>query len=218
MSVRKFIDLSSQRENGLPEVLLSGVFRVPITDIDIYPIERWNGLQVIATSMQVEIHLDDEVFFRRIQLMHPMGVYPFPQYKIDAIRERELSGWKGFLLSVKASDEEIQMVSSSFLEYPVQGTKTLKQFYVDMETVQEEIKSIKKVFSDTFCGRKCLVQIVDSGSKDHTGSKRNFALNQFLSEKAGECIFKNYKENLGNDITLSEFGAGIMSKGYGATK
>ena len=218
MSVRKFIDLSGQRETGLPDILLSGVFRAPITEIDLYPIERWNGLQVIASSFQLSIEYDDEIFVRRIQLMHPMGVYPFPKYKVEAIRSRELSGWKGFLESCHANEAEIQMVSSSFLEYPIQGTKNLKQFYVDMEEIQKEMKAIEYEFSKVFCGRKCLVQIVDSGAKDHTGIKRSFALNQFLSDKAGDNIFKSYKENLGNDITLSEFGAGITTKGYGATK
>ena len=69
-----------------------------------------------------------------------------------------------------------------------------------------------------FVGRLCLVQIVDSNAKDHSGAKRNFALNQFLSDEASKQVYKAYKENLKDDFTLSQVGAGITRIGYGGSQ
>ena len=210
-------DLSKKIETGLPDILLSGIFRCPIVAIDVFSIERWNGLKTIATSFTMEVEFKGKTLIRRVQLMHPFGVYPFPQHKIDDIKEREFSGWKGFILSVGANTEEIDLISSNFLEYPVQGTMKLVDYYRLLTELNKEVEEVKSLFQ-RFVGRKCLIQVVDSGAKDHTGVKRNFALNQFLSERAGEYIYKAYKENLKDDISLSSIGAGVSFMGYGGSK
>lgn len=208
-------NLNNISECGLPDILLSGIFRCPIVSIDVFSIERWNGLKTIATSFTMEVEFKGMKLHRRVQLMHPFGIYPFPQYKVDAIKDREFSGWKGFILSVGATTDEIDMISGSFLEYPVQGTMKLVDYYRLLTEIKTEMDEVKSLFQ-RFVGRKCLIQVVDSGSKDHTGNKRNFPLNQFLSERAGEEIYKAYKENLKDDISLSSVGLGMSHMGYGS--
>lgn len=210
-------NLNNISECGLPDILLSGIFRCPIVAIDVFSIERWNGLKTIATSFTMEVEFKGKKLLRRVQLMHPFGVYPFPQHKIDDLKERELSGWKGFILSVGAKTEEIDLISSNFIEYPVQGTMKLVDYYRLLEECDKEMEEVKSLFQ-RFVGRKCLIQVVDSGAKDHTGVKRNFALNQFLSERAGEYIYKAYKENLKDDISLSSIGAGVSVMGHWISK
>ena len=218
MKAKLDFDIHNIRECGLPDVLLSGIFRVPITKIDVFSIERWNGLQTIATSFTLEIPFKNHIHNRRVQLFHPFGVYPFDDFKVQAIKDRERAGWKGFILSSKATEKEIGIVTDNFLMYPVQGTSAAHEYYKQCIKLKEMMVDVKDKFSKTFIGRTCLVQVVDSGSKDHTGVKRNFPLNQFLSEEAGKEIFKAYKENLTNDFTLSSIGAGISYMGYGGSK
>jgi len=214
--LRSKIDFLQSREVecGRKEILLSGIFRSPISSIDVFSIERWNGLRTIATTFTLDIEFKGNIHQRRIQLMHPVGIYPFPQYKVDAIKSREKSAWKGFILSSKATTEEIEVISNSFLEYPSQDTMELVDFYRLLQELDEEVKKVKEELS-VFIGRTCLIQVVDAGAKDHTGNKRNFPLNQFLSDIAGDETYKAYKENLKNDMELSSIGFGFSILGYG---
>ena len=214
MKAKLDFDLERIRECGLPDVLLSGIFRSPISSIDVFSIERWNGLRTIATGFTLDIEFKGHVYHRRVQLMHPFGIYPFDEYKVDSIKQREREGWKGFILSSKATTEEIELVANSFLEYPVQGVMSTVEFYRLLEELKKEIAEVKEAMQ-CFVGRTCLVQIVDSGAKDHTGQKRNFALNQFLSDLAGKEIYNAYRTNLSNDIELSSVGLGARKVGYG---
>ena len=214
MRAKLDFDLERTRECGLPDVLLSGIFRCPISHVDVFSIERWNGLRTIATSFTLDIEFKGHVYHRRVQLMHPFGIYPFPQYKVDAIKEREREAWKGFILSSGATTTEIELIADSFLEYPVQGTTSTIEFYRLLESLKVEMEEVKESFQ-CFVGRTCLIQVVDSGAKDHTGAKRNFALSQFLSDKAGNEVYKAYKENLSNDVELSSIGLGATKVGYG---
>tara|TARA_R100000406_G_C3111622_1_gene124539 strand:- start:1174 stop:1821 length:648 start_codon:yes stop_codon:yes gene_type:complete len=215
--MRRQLDFSKTRECGLPDALLSGIFRAPIGEVDVFSVERWNGLRTIATSFRMDIEFREHVYPRRIQLFHPFGVYPFPQYKIDSIKEREKEGWKGFILSGKLSAQEIELVSHSFLEYPVQGTDSMLEYYKKMEELKKEIKAVKESFK-VFVGRVCMVQVVDTNAKDHSGTKRNFSLSQFLSERAAKSIYNAYKTNLKDDFTLSQVGAGLVEIGYGGAR
>jgi len=218
MRAKLDFDFDKIRECGLPDVLLSGIFRVPLIDVDVFSIERYDGLKVIASSFTLEIPFNDHLHHRRVQLMHPFGIFPYDAYKTETIKEREREGWKGFALAAKATYKEVELIKNSFLQYPIQGTQSTIDFYRQCENLKDLMKEVKEQFKNTFCGRTCLVQIVDAGAKDHTGVKRNFALNQFLSDQAGNMIFKAYKENLKNDFSLSSVGAGFSFVGYGATK
>ena len=215
--MRKTINFDGVRVGSMPTHLLSGIFRTAIKSIDVYTIERWNGLKCFATGFSFDIEFDGSIHPRRIQLMHPFGCYPFPQYKVDSIQQREKEGWKGFILSTKLTRDEIEHVSSSFLEYPTQGTLSSAEYY---RMIKKTLVHQREVCDEMqkYVGRKCLVQIVDSGAKDHTGSKRNFSLNQFLTDESAKHIYNAYKVNLSDDFTVSEVGAGIVSMGYGGSQ
>ena len=215
--MKRQLDLSQIRECGMPEKLLSGIFRSPIGHIDVYAVERWNGLKTIATSFRIDIDFEGHIFHRRVQLFHPFGIYPFPQYKIDSIKQREKEGWKGFLLAANCTDNEIKTICDNFLEYPVQGSDTALVYYRRLEELNKEIEDVRKIMQE-FVGRVCLVQVVDTNAKDHSGARRNFPLNQFLSDDAARSVWNAYKTNLKDDFTLSQVGAGVVELGYGATR
>ena len=215
--MRKKINFEGVKVGSMPDHLLSGVFRVEISNIDVYSIERWNGLKCFATGFSFEIPFDGVIHPRRIQLMHPFGVYPFPEYKVNSIKLREKEAWKGFLSSAKLSPSEIQHISESFLEYPSQGTLSSAEYYRSIKKTLSEMEIVKKEMQ-SYVGRNVLIQIVDSGAKDHSGSKRNFSLAQFLTDESAKHIFNAYKENLKDDFTVSEVGAAIVQLGYGVSK
>ena len=87
-------DFDNIRECGLPDILLSGIFRCPITEIDVFSIERWNGLKTVATSFTLDVAFKNHIHKRRVQLFHPFGIYPFDRSKVESIKTREREGWK----------------------------------------------------------------------------------------------------------------------------